>query len=61
VKATDQTSNMLSIVNTPPYWSERERRAYIAKARAVVAALPAPASLQSAFTGAADAAEAVRG
>ena len=31
IKAADQASNMLSIVNTPPYWSNEERLAYIAK------------------------------
>jgi len=59
VKAADQTSNMRSIVNTPPYWPLEQRLAYIAKARAVVAGLPAPASLKAVFAEAADAAERV--
>src|SRR5690606_33638109 len=57
VKAADQTSNMRSIVETPPYWSEEQGLAYIAKARAVVAGLMAPASMKLTFSLAADAAE----
>lgn len=57
VKAADQASNMRSILETPPYWPEAKALAYIAKARSVVAGLPAPASLKVAFHEAADAAE----
>lgn len=49
VKAADQMSNMRSIVNTPPYWSRDRANAYIDKASAVVAALPAPATMKAAF------------
>ena len=61
VKAADQTSNLLSIVNTPPppFWSHEKRAAYISKARAVVEGLPAPPSLKSVFEAAAKAADAV--
>ncbi len=57
VKAADQASNMRSLVETPPYWPEAKALAYIAKARSVVAGLPAPASLKVVFHEAADAAE----
>jgi guanosine-3',5'-bis(diphosphate) 3'-pyrophosphohydrolase len=49
IKAADQISNMRSIVKTPPYWSREKALAYIDKASAVVAGLPAPASLKAVF------------
>ncbi|MBF9060307.1 HD domain-containing protein [Rhodobacterales bacterium HKCCSP123] len=57
VKAADQTSNMLSIITTPPYWSRQRAYDYIAKARAVVAGLWAPMSLKEKFAIAAATAE----
>ncbi len=57
VKAVDQTSNMNSIVNTPPYWLNEERLAYVAKARTVVAGLKIPPTLATEFEKAATAAE----
>lgn len=57
VKAADQTSNMNSIVSTPPYWSRERRLAYVRKARAVVSGLKVPQSLVVEFEAAAKAAE----
>lgn len=57
VKAADQTSNMRSVASAPSRWPREERMAYVAKARAVVAGLQAPASLKAVFEEAAQAAE----
>ena len=57
IKAADQTSNMKSIVDTPPYWSREVALAYVDKARAVVAGLNATSSIKKEFEAEANAAE----
>jgi len=58
IKAADQTSNLRSIISSPPGWDDDKRDRYVAKASAVVAGLNIPDGLHDAF---AHAAEAARG
>jgi (p)ppGpp synthase/HD superfamily hydrolase len=61
IKAADQTSNLRGIAEDPPDWTAERRAAYVAKARAVVAGLPAPGSIKAVFAAAAKAAEGAPG
>lgn len=56
IKAADQTSNLRSIISSPPGWDEEKRSKYIGKAQSVVAGLQIPGGLRAAFDMAADAA-----
>lgn len=56
IKAADQTSNLRSIIASPPGWDEEKRERYVGKARFVVAGLQIPTGLRAAFDLAADAA-----
>jgi (p)ppGpp synthase/HD superfamily hydrolase len=57
-KAADQTSNLRSIIASPPGWDGAKRERYIGKASDVVAGLNIPEGLREAFAHAAEAARA---
>ena len=63
LKIADKTSNVRAVVETPPtHWELARKQAYVAWAKAVVAALPyRPAGLMAQFTAATTAAEAAFG